>query len=84
MYFLFFLVLWQNMSQVNSRLVILVAPWLPTVLNMLKDIPLHNPTIENLVRDILLCQLLLALLSLPLTFWLLRDTWCSHKNSFPQ
>ena len=72
------------------RLLILVAPcwmeapWLPTVLNMLVDIPQFCPIIKALVRDVLLGQVLKDLPYLHLTLWLLRDICCAERASLPQ
>ena len=61
------------------RLLILVvpclmeAPWLPTVLNLLADIPWHCPVINDLVMDVSVGQVLKHLLYLHLTLWLLSD-----------
>ena len=34
------------------RFLILVVPWLPTILNMLEDVPHHCPVIKDLVMDV--------------------------------
>ena len=56
--------------------------WFPTVLNMLGDIPDKCPIVKDIVRDILVGQLLKDLQSLQLTFWLLRDMCFTDKSSF--
>ena len=56
-------------EHVNSQLrwLILVAPcqmeapWLPTVLNMLADVPQHCPIVKDLVVDVLVGQVLKGL-----------------------
>ena len=72
------------------RLLILVAPiwmdtsWLPTVLNMLVDIPHCYPIITNLVIDVPVDWMVKGLPSLPLTLWLLRNVCCADRGSHPQ
>ena len=72
------------------RLLILVAScwmeasWLPTVLNMLEDIPLHCLVIKDLTMDVLVGQVLKDLPYLHLTLWLFRDMCCTDKGSLPQ
>ena len=58
------------------------APWLPTVLNMLEDIPHHCPIIRNVIRYV--SVVLKGLLSLHLTLWLLRDMCYPDKGSLLQ
>ena len=49
------------------RILILIAPswmeasWLPTVLNMLEDIPYWIPIVKDLFRDVLVCWMLKGL-----------------------
>ena len=72
------------------RLLILVAPcwmeapWLPTVLNMLADIPQCCPIIKDLVLDVSVGYVLKGLPYLHLTLWLLRDVCCMDRDSLPQ
>ena len=53
---------WWRMSKGQLRLLILVAPcwmegpWLPTVLNMLADVPQLCPIIKDLIMDVLVGQ----------------------------
>ena len=49
------------------------APWLPTVLNMLADVPQWCPIIKVLIVDVLVGQVLKGLPYLHLTLWLLSD-----------
>ena len=64
-------------EHVNSQLrhLILVvpcwmeAPWLPTVLNMLGDIPQQCPIIKDLIVDVFIGQVLMGLQYLHLTLW---------------
>ena len=49
------------------------APWLPTVLNMLADLPQWCLIIKDLVMDVLVGQVLKGLPYLHLTLWLLSD-----------
>ena len=46
------------------------APWLPTVLNMLADVPQWCPIIKDLIVDVLVGQMLKSLPYLHLTLWL--------------
>ena len=69
------------------RLLILVgpclmeAPWFPSVLTMLEDIPHECPIIKDLVRDVPVDWVLKGLPSLHLTLWLLSDIHCIDKGS---
>ena len=58
------------------------APWLPTVHNMLADVPQHCPVITDLMND-LVGQVLKGLLYLHLTQWLLRDMCCTYRGFLP-
>ena len=49
------------------------APWLPTVLNMLADVPQQFPIIKDLIIDVLVGQALKDLQYLHLSLWLLSD-----------
>ena len=68
------------------RHLILVAPcwmeatWLPTVLNMLVDVPQWCPMIKDLIMDVSVGQVL----NLHLTLWLLSDVCCADRGSLPQ
>ena len=68
-------------EQVNGQLrhLILVAPfwketpWLPTILNMLADVPQQCPFVKDHVMDVLVGQALKGLQYLHLTLWQLSD-----------
>ena len=60
------------------------APWLPTVLNMLADIPQQCPIIKDLIMDLLVGQALKGWPYLYLTLWLLSDVYYGDKSSLPQ
>ena len=71
------------------RLLIIVAlcwmeaSWLPTVLNMLVDIPHCYPIIKHLVMDVSVDWVLSGLPLLHLTCWLLREeraSWCAQEG----
>ena len=49
------------------------APWLPTVLNILADVPQLCPIVKYLVVDVLVGQVLRGLLYLHLTLWQLSN-----------
>ena len=76
------------MSKVNPDL-ILVAPcwmeaaWLPTVLNMLADVPQQCPIIKDLVMDVLVGHVLKGLPYLHLALWLLRDVCYADRGFLP-
>ena len=59
------------------------APWLPTVLNMLADIPSWCPIIKDLVKDVLVGQVLKDLVYMHLTLWLLGDVCYTDRVSLP-
>ena len=73
----------------HFRVLILVAsywmeaPWLPTVLNMLADIPCQFPIIEDLVRYVTVDLVFKDLQSLHLTLFLLRDVCSADKGFLP-
>ena len=75
-------------EHVNGQLrhVILVAPcwvealWLPTILNMLADVPWWCSMIKDLVMDVLVGQVLKGLQYLHLTLWQLSDV--CYANGF--
>ena len=60
------------------------APWLPTVLNMLADVPWQCPIVKDLVVDVLLGQVLNGLQYLHLTLWLLSNVCYGDRGSLPQ
>ena len=60
------------------------APWLPTVLNKLADIPLWCPIIKDLIMDVSVDQVLKGLSYLHLTLWLLSDICYADRGSLPQ
>ena len=60
------------------------APWLPTVLNMLADVPWQCPIIKDLIVDASVGQVLKGLPYLHLTLWLLRDVCYADRGSLPQ
>ena len=60
------------------------APWLPTVLNMLADVPRWCPIIKDLIMDVLVGQVLKGLWYLHLTLWLLSDVCYADRGSLPQ
>ena len=72
--------------QRSTRLMILVAPcwmealWLPTVLDMLTDVPQCCPIIKDLV-DVSIGHVLKGLPYLHLTLWLLRTVCCADGFS---
>ena len=64
---------------------IMLALWeLPTVLNMLEDIPHQCPIVKDLIMDVLLGWLLKGVALLHLTLWLLRDVCCTDRSYLPQ
>ena len=60
------------------------APWLPTVLNMLADVPLWCPIVKDLVMDVWVGQALKGLQYLHLTLWLLNNMYYADRGSLPQ
>ena len=60
------------------------APWLPTVLNMLEDVPQHCPIIKDLIMDVLVAHVLKGQPYLHLTLWLLSDVCCTDRGSLPR
>ena len=73
---------------VQLRVLILLSPYwmepplLPTVLNMVEDIPWHSPFVKDLIMDVLAGQILKGLPYLHFAFQLLRDTcFCRQKFS---
>ena len=60
------------------------APWLPTVLNMLADVPQWCPIIKDLIMDVSIGQALKGLPYLHLTLWLFSSVCYANKGSLPQ
>ena len=60
------------------------APWLPTVVNMLENIPWQCPIIKDLIMDVSVGQAHKCLSYLHLTLWLLSDVCYTDKGSLPQ
>ena len=60
------------------------APWLPTVHNMLADIPWQCPIIKDLIVDLSVGHVLKHLPYLHLTLWLLRGMCYTDMGSLPQ
>ena len=71
------------------RCLILVAPcwmevpWLPTVLNMLADVPQQSPIIKHLIIDVSVGHVLKGLPYLHLNPWQLREVCYANKDSLP-
>ena len=59
------------------------APWLPTGLNMLADVPQQCPTIKDLIMDVLVGQVLKGLWCLHLTLWQLSNVCFADRDSLP-
>ena len=78
-------------EHVNGQLrhLILLVPcwmealWLPTVLNMLADVPQWCPIIKDLVVDVSVGQALKGLQYLHLTLWQLSDVCYADRGSLP-
>ena len=60
------------------------VPWLPTVLNMLADVPRWCPIIKDLVMDVSVGQVLKGLQYLHLNLWQLSDMFYADRGSLPQ
>ena len=60
------------------------APWLPTVLNMLADIPWWCPIGKDVFMDVSTSQALKGLQYPHLTLWQLSNVYYADKGSFPQ
>ena len=60
------------------------APWLPTVLNMLADVPWQCLLVKDLIMDVSVGQVLKGLRYLHLTLWLLNDVCYADRGSLPQ
>ena len=59
------------------------APWLPTVLSMLADVPRWCPIVKDLIMDVSVVQALKGLQYLHLTLWLLSNVCYADKGSLP-
>ena len=59
------------------------APWLPTVLNMLADVPQQCPLVKDLVVDVSVGQVLKGLQYMHLTLWMLSDMCYADRGSLP-
>ena len=59
------------------------APWLPTVLNMLADVPWQCPIIKDLIMDVSVGQVLRGLQYLHLTLWQLSDMCSADRGPLP-
>ena len=79
-------------EHVNSQLRYLIlvvpcwmeAPWLPTVLNMLADVPWQYPIVKDLIMDVSVGQALKGLHYLHLTLWQLSNMCYVERGSLPQ
>ena len=60
------------------------APWLPTVLSMLADVPRWCPIVKDLIVDVLVGQALKGLQYLHLTLWQLSNVCYADRGSLPQ
>ena len=60
------------------------APWLPTVLNMLADVPWWCPIVKDLVVDVSVGQVLKGLQYLHLSLWQLSDMCYADRGSLSQ
>ena len=60
------------------------APWLPTVLNMLADVPQQCPIIKDFIVDVSVGKVFESLPYLHLTLWLLSDVCYIDMGSLPQ
>ena len=60
------------------------APWLPTILNMLADVPQQCPIVKDLVMDVSVGQALKGLRYLHLTLWQLSNMCYTNRGSLPQ
>ena len=79
-------------EHVNGQLrhLILVAacwvevPWLPTVLNMLGDVPQQYPLVKDLIMDVSVGQVLKGLQYLHLTLWQFSNMCYADRGSLPR
>ena len=60
------------------------APWLPTILNMLADVPWWCPIVKDLIVDVSVGQVLKGLQYLHLTLWQLSNLCYANRGSLPQ
>ena len=60
------------------------APWLPTILNMLADVPWWCPIVKDLIMDVLVGQALKGLQYLHSTLWQLSKVCYTNRGSLPQ
>ena len=60
------------------------APWLPTVLNMLADVPQQCPIVKDLIVDVMVGQALKGLQYLHLTLWQLSNVRYADRGTLPQ
>ena len=60
------------------------APWLPTILNILADVPQQCPIVIDLVMDVSVGQALKGLQYLDLPLWQLSDMCYADRGSLPQ
>ena len=60
------------------------APWFPTVLNMLADIPWQCPIIKDLIMDVSVGHVVKGVPYLHLTLWLLSNVCYADRGSLPQ
>ena len=59
------------------------APWIPTIFNMLGDVPQQCPIIKDLIMDVSVGQVLKGLHYLYLTLWQLSGVCCADRGSLP-
>ena len=59
------------------------APWLPTVLNILADVPQQCPIVKDLIVNVSVGQVLKGLQYLHLTLWLLSNMCYANRGSLP-
>ena len=59
------------------------APWLPTVFNMLEDVPRQCPIVKHLIVDVSVGQVLKGLQYLHLTHWQLSNMCYADRGSLP-
>ena len=60
------------------------APWLPTILDMLADVPWQCPIVGDLIVDVLVGQAVRGLQYLHLTLWWLSNVCWVDGSSLPQ
>ena len=59
------------------------APWLPTILNMLADVPQQCPIVKNLIMEVSIGHILKGLQYLHLTLWQLSNMCYTDRGSLP-